>query len=425
MEIRVRSGDGGDGIVSFHRGPYQPRGGPDGGDGGRGGNVVFKVDPSLSTLTSFRNRHLYRAQPGGRGGPNNRTGAKGADVVLPVPPGTVVRDAGGEVLADLTEPGQEFVACRGGRGGRGNARFATATNRAPRMAEKGEPGRELVLKLELKLLADVGLVGMPNAGKSTLLAQVSAARPKTAPYPFTTLQPQLGVVPFPDGEGFVMADIPGLIEGAHAGVGLGHQFLRHIERTRVLVYIVDAAGTEGRDPLADLTLLRRELGLYHPRLLDLPSVVALNKMDLPEAQEVRPALEEALGDTYGPVVAISAATGMGVDKLLKEIRRLLAESPPAATPAAQSLRRVYRPRNRGVTFEIEREDDGWRVTGATVERWVAMTDLENEEALRFLWRRLRRIGLAEALRRAGAEDGDTIYIGQEEFTFSDPEAMGQ
>lgn len=425
VEITVQAGKGGDGAVGFRRGPYEPKGGPDGGDGGSGGQVLLVADAALTTLLNLQYRRHYRAEDGRPGGPANRTGRSGADLQLRVPVGTIVKTADGGVLADLTTAGQRFVAARGGRGGRGNARFASATNRAPRMAEKGEPGQSGSLQLELRLLADVGLVGMPNAGKSTLLAQVSAARPKTGAYPFTTTRPQLGVVDFGDGDSCVMADIPGLIAGAHAGVGLGHQFLRHIQRTRVLLYILDAAGTEGRDPVSDLALLREELRLYEPRLLDLPALIALNKMDLPAAQAARADVKAQLGDRYGPVIAISAATGQGVKNLLQKLRQVLAAAKEEPVATDVQVTRVYRLEKTGPPFTIARFADGWRVQGQQVERLVVMTDLDNEEALTYLWRRLRRLGLEEGLRQAGAVDGDTIYIGEEQFTFTSPEALQQ
>jgi len=320
--INVRGGDGGNGCVSFRREKFVPKGGPDGGDGGHGGDVTLVADESLSTLLDFQYRRHYRAQRGSHGEGSTRHGRRGGSLVIPVPVGTVVRDAESrQLLGDLLHHGQQVVAARGGRGGRGNARFATSTHRAPRQAEPGMPGEEHRLELELRLIADAGLVGFPNAGKSTLLSRVSAARPKIADYPFTTTEPYLGVVGLPDGRSFVLADIPGLIEGAHQGAGLGHTFLRHIARTRVLVHLVDL-GSE-RDPVSDFQAVNNELWLYDPSLKERPMVVALNKIDRPEAQARLPAARAAIGGLGYRVFAISAATGEGVDALVKAVADLL------------------------------------------------------------------------------------------------------
>ncbi|HEX6987994.1 MAG TPA: GTPase ObgE [Bacillota bacterium] len=418
--IFVQGGRGGNGAVSFRREKFVPHGGPDGGDGGRGGSVILVVDPGLNTLWSFRHQRHYRAERGRHGGGAKKRGRSGRDLEVRVPPGTAVYDLDGRLLADLTRPGQTFIAARGGRGGRGNARFATPTHRAPRLAERGAPGQEGWLRLELKLLADVGLVGMPNAGKSTLLGRVSAARPKVAAYPFTTLEPVLGVVAFEDGFTMVWADIPGLIEGAHAGAGLGHEFLRHIQRTRVLVHLVDAAGTEGRDPVDDYTTVRRELAQYDARLVDLPTVVAANKADLPGAAAVLAALERAAAAGGHPLQVISAATGQGVPELLGQVRRLLEQARAAAPEPPVQPARVYRGPGRP-PLEVTRDAGGmFRVGGAVVERWIAMTDFDNEEAVEYLQRRLERLGVDEALRAAGARGGDLVRIGEWEFEFHDP-----
>ena len=416
--IFVQGGDGGNGAVSFRREKFVPHGGPDGGDGGRGGSVVLIVDEGLNTLLEFRfNRH-FKAERGEHGGGSRKHGRSGRDLYVRVPPGTAVYDEEGNLLADLTQHGQTFVAARGGRGGRGNARFATPTHQAPRMAEKGEPGQARWLRLELKLLADVGFVGMPNAGKSTLLSRVSAARPKVADYPFTTLTPVLGVVRFDDGFTMVCADIPGLIEGAHAGAGLGHDFLRHVERTRVLVHLVDAAATEGRDPVEDYRVIRLELERYDPRLAGLPTVVAANKCDLPDAQQHVERLRRIAEGEGRPFHAISAATGQGVDALLHQVRRLLEEARAQDRREETGQVRVYRAPRRP-PFEVTREGEAFRVRGAAVERWVAMTDFDNEEAVWYLQRRLRRSGVEEALRRAGATGGDLVRIGEWEFVFDE------
>lgn len=414
-KIYVKGGDGGNGCVAFLREKYVPDGGPAGGDGGRGGNVILKVDPGLRTLVDFRFQRHYRAERGQHGMGKNMHGKNGRDLILRVPPGTVVRDAAtGEVIADLVHPGQEVVVARGGRGGRGNARFASPVNKAPRMAEKGEPGEERWLELELKLLADVGLVGFPNVGKSTIISRVSAARPKIADYPFTTLVPNLGVVRLDEGRSFVMADIPGLIEGAHAGAGLGHQFLRHTERTRLLVHVLDVSGSEGRDPLQDFEIVNRELALYDPNLAARPMVIAANKMDLPGARENLARLQEALGDKY-EIFPLSALTGEGLSPFVYRLGELLEQLPTQTTPSF-SPQRVTRVKEES-PFSIFREEGVFVVRGKEVERLVAMTDLDNEEAVQRLQRILNRLGLEEALREAGIREGDTVRIGKFEFVF--------
>jgi len=329
VDIRVSAGDGGRGCVSFRREKFVPRGGPNGGDGGHGGSVYLVASPHLNTLVSFRFHPEYRAERGEHGQGSNRTGRQGADLVLEVPVGTVVFDAsdpnaGLQLMADLTELGQRALVARGGRGGRGNARFVTSTNRAPRRAEPGEPGEARRLCLQLKLLADVGLVGFPNAGKSTLIARVSSARPKVADYPFTTLTPHLGVVTLSDDRSFVVADVPGLIEGAHAGHGLGHRFLRHVERTKVLVYVIDVSEASGRDPVEDYDTLRRELRLFEPSLLTRPQLAVANKIDVLADASRLAALAARVADQAIPISAISAATGEGVPALLEAIWRRLA-----------------------------------------------------------------------------------------------------
>ncbi|MER3455331.1 MAG: GTPase ObgE [candidate division GAL15 bacterium] len=333
--IYVKAGDGGAGCVSFRREKFVPKGGPDGGDGGRGGNVVLRADEGLSTLLDFRYRRVFRAQRGGHGQGGNRTGRSAPDLVVPVPVGTVVRDAAtGEILADLTRHGQEAVVARGGRGGRGNARFATPTRRAPRYAEPGEKGEERTLVLELRLLADAGLVGKPNVGKSTLLARMSAARPKVGDYPFTTLHPNLGVVSVGLGQSFVLADLPGLVEGAHRGAGLGHRFLRHAARTRVLVYVLDAALSE--DPLQDLEVLRGELAAYDPSLVERAQVVVLNKVDLPQGRQRAAVLQPVLEGRGHHVFCTSGVTGEGVRVLARKLWELVQAA--RARPAESSAR---------------------------------------------------------------------------------------
>lgn len=411
LKIYVKAGDGGNGCVAFRREKYVPLGGPAGGDGGRGGHVILRADEGLRTLVDFHFKRHFKAGRGGHGEGKDRHGKNGTDLVLQVPVGTVVREAEtGIVLADLTAHGQEAVVARGGRGGRGNARFATPKEKAPRFAEKGEPGEERWLKLELKLLADVGLIGFPNAGKSTILSRVSAARPKIADYPFTTLEPCLGVVRVEEGESFVLADLPGLIEGAHTGVGLGHKFLRHIERTRLLIHVLDTAGTGGRDPVDDFTAINRELALYSPGLAKKPQVVAANKMDLPESLLNLDRLHAALpGHEIFPV---SAVTGEGLDLLITRVAALLQElSLPDSECEPERVVLVEGP------LRVRREDRVFVVEGDEVERRVAMTDLDNPEAVLRLKRYFIRSGVEEALRTAGVKAGDTVRIGEEEFEY--------
>jgi GTPase len=401
--IYVKGGDGGNGALSFRREKYVPFGGPDGGDGGRGGSVFLRVNRNENTLLSFRYKRHFKAQRGGGGAGARKHGKNGEDLVVDVPPGTVVTTDEG-LLADLVQPGELLLVARGGRGGLGNVHYSTPTNRAPRVAEKGEPGEERWLRLELKTIADVGLIGLPNAGKSSLLAAISAARPKIAAYPFTTLDPNLGVDQVDD-LAIVVADIPGLIDGAHRGVGLGHQFLRHVERARVLLHVVDASTP---DPLADYQTVRDELARYDPELAERTTLVALNKLDLPEARARREALVPALGGE-GNVYPVSALTGEGVAALLTALAGTLAELPVAA-PGEAGLR-VFRLAPEEETWTVERSPEGYRVRGRSVERLMAMTDLRQEDAAAELQRRLGRMGVIEALERAGCGPGDTVVIG--------------
>jgi Obg family GTPase CgtA len=493
--ITVKAGDGGAGAMHMRREKYVPRGGPDGGDGGRGGSVYVQADPGLNTLLPFRFKRTFQAESGRPGGAAKRHGAAGDDLVISVPPGTVVRRSGtGEIIADVVEPGQRVLVARGGRGGLGNVHFATATQRTPEFAQKGEPGEEAVLDLELRVIADVGLVGYPNAGKSSLLAAISAARPKIAGYPFTTLEPNLGVVGIDD-ESFVVADIPGLIEGAHQGAGLGLQFLRHLERTRLLVHVLDAAGLEGRDPLEDFDRINAELAHYsaapptaarllptrHDRinaelapdgagpsapgapdspaggssvggarasplptphsslltppppaggLAQRPQIVAANKMDLPEARERWPALSAALAARGVPAYPISAAAREGLEPLLRavaeqlaEIRREEAERAAARPPDFEVApdHQVYTPLEQSREFTVRQLSEGvFRVSGKAVERTAAMTDHESEAGLRYLQQRLRQLGVAAALERAGAQPGDRVRIGDAELAWLAP-----
>ncbi|MBW8010687.1 MAG: GTPase ObgE [Chloroflexi bacterium] len=413
-QIKVLSGKGGDGIVHFRREKFVPRGGPDGGDGGKGGDVVFEVSQHLNTLYSFRRKKVHRAPNGARGGGNNKTGRSGEDLVTLVPPGTIVYlDESGEILGDLVEAGQQLVVCEGGRGGRGNARFASSRNKVPRLAERGEPGRELNLRLELKLIADVGIVGVPNAGKSTFLAAVTNATPKIADYPFTTLSPNLGVANLDEYTTLVLADIPGLIEGAHEGIGLGHDFLRHVQRTRVLIHLLDGLA---EDPVADLGQINTELALFDPDLAKKPQVVAVNKLDLSDVQERWPQLEAQLKERGYEARVISAVAGTNVRKLLYRASQLLAETPVEEASVEMP---VYRPEEDPREFEILQEDSAWRVVGTSIERAAAMTYWEYEQSVRRFQRILETLGVDEALREAGTQTGDTVLIGDHELEWED------
>ena len=407
--IHIRAGDGGNGCVGFRREKFVPLGGPNGGNGGGGGDVYIVANRHLNTLIQFQRRRHFRAESGGKGDRKDMQGKSGADLLIDVPPGTVVRDAQtSELLADLLEDGQKVVVAKGGRGGRGNAFFATPTNQAPRIAEKGEPGQTRSLKLELKLIADVGIIGVPNAGKSTLLAAVSAARPKIADYPFTTLAPNLGVATV-DGESVVLADIPGLIKGAHDGAGLGTAFLRHIERTRVSIHLLDGASD---DPLRDFATINNELELFSLKLAARPQIVALNKMDLPQAQELWPSVQTAMRAQHLPVYAISAVTGQGTTELLRAVRQVLQatlEEPAVEEP------KVFRPTESEDAFEIVKEGDSFRVRGKRIERVAAMTDWTNDEAVARFQRIIKAMGIQDALQEAGVGSGDTVLIGNHEL----------
>ena len=408
--IKVVAGAGGNGAVAFHREPYKPKGGPDGGNGGRGGNVVIRADSSVGTLLDVRDHPHIKATPGGHGQGDRRNGSTGKDRVVLVPPGTVVYDDHeGTMIADLAAPGDELVAARGGKGGFGNAHFATPTRRAPGFSEKGEPGEESWLRLELRLLADVGLVGFPNAGKSTLISRISAARPKIADYPFTTLTPNLGVVRAGD-VSFVVADIPGLIPGAHEGKGLGDRFLRHVRRAAVLVFLVDLAA-EDRDPSEDVTALRAELAAFDPELVQRPSLVIATKVDV---------ARDGLEDVHEPgVLALSAVTGEGIDELLRTLAALVAETRSAAPDRVGYVRHIV----RDEPVHVRRENGGWRVTGHAPERAVVTTDIDNEEAVERLQRKLVQMGVEKLLDKAGAKAGDEVRIGEVAFDY-EPEKKG-
>ena len=419
VKVYVKGGDGGDGMVAFRREKYVPMGGPAGGDGGKGGDVVFVVDEGLSTLMDFRYQRHFKAERGEHGRGKNQHGKNGKDLIVKVPPGTIVKDEEtGEVIADLVEHGQQAIIAKGGRGGRGNTRFATSKNPAPEIAERGEPGEERNITIELKLLADVGLVGFPSVGKSTLLSVVSAAKPKIADYACTALVRNLGVVETEDHRSFVMADLPGLIEGAHQGAGLGLEFLRHIERTRVIVHVIDMAAMEGRDPYEDFVTINEELKQYNLRLLERPMIIAANKMDMPEAEENLRKFKEKVGDI--PVYPISAYTREGVRELLFAIADSLKNAPefPVLEEAEESSGAVYKYEKPEEAFTITRDPGGtFVVSGEKVERLLKMTNFNYEQSVLRFARQLRSLGVDEALRERGAVDGDTVRIFDSEFEF--------
>ena len=418
--LEVSGGRGGNGAVSFRREKFVPRGGPDGGDGGDGGSVFLVADPSRHSFLDLRYRRHQRATPGADGRTKKRQGRRGTDLEIPVPLGTLARDAEGGLRADLTSPGQKIKVAAGGAGGRGNSRFTTSRHRAPRHAEKGLPGEELKLFLELKLLAQVGLVGFPNAGKSTLLSRITTARPKIADYPFTTLTPQLGLVETARGESFVVADLPGLVTGAHRGAGLGHRFLRHVERNLLLLLLIDLSSIAGPEPVEAYAGLAEELELYDKKLARYPRVVVGNKIDLPGTEQNLARLERAVEQKEREktrVFGISAATGAGVEELLHylaaEVPRLTARA--AAEPEEEIIKTD--PAREGDDFLIEKKGGTYYVYGRRIERVAAQTDFENEESLRRFQRYCRRSGVEEKLKKMGVEAGDTVTIGEEEFYY--------
>jgi GTP-binding protein len=416
-KIYVKAGDGGNGVVAWRREAHVPRGGPSGGNGGKGGDVYLLADPQVNTLIAFNKQVHFRAPNGDHGRGKNQTGAQGSDLLIPVPIGTVAyATETGQMLADLATRDQRVLLARGGRGGRGNHAFRSPTNQAPRIAENGEPGEELWLRLELKLLADVGIVGVPNAGKSTLLSRISAARPKIGDYPFTTLEPTLGVV-IVDDRDMVVADIPGLIEGAHSGAGLGLAFLRHVERTRLLIHLLNGLSP---DPIGDYEVINQELQLFNPHLSEKPQVVALNKMDLPDVREQWPGVARALR-ARGVVepLAISAVTGEGLDALLRRAATLLTELPPPPPLADIAPLAPIAP-EADKSFTVERDPDGaWRVRGRRIERIVVMTRWEYYDAVMRFQRILEALSITQALRERGIEEGDTVRIGEKELEWSE------
>ncbi len=416
-KIFVKAGDGGNGVVAFRREAYVPKGGPSGGNGGKGGDVYLEADPNLNTLLAFHKQIHFRAANGEPGRGKNQTGAQGQDLVIRVPVGTVAYEAeSGRMLADLTGSGERALLAQGGRGGRGNRSFRTATMQAPRIAENGEPGEELWVRLELKLLADVGIIGVPNAGKSTLLSKVSAAKPKIADYAFTTLEPNLGTV-IVDDRDLVLADIPGLIEGAHSGAGLGHSFLRHIERTRALIHLLNGLSP---DPLGDYEAINQELELFNPALAAKPQIVAMNKVDLPEARARWPEIARGLrARGVADPLPVSALTGENLDALLRRAVAVLAEL-PAPEPAAEAPVRPVLAPEEDKSFAIAREPDGtWRVRGPYIEKIVKMTKWDYYDAVMRFQRILEALGITQALRDAGVQEGDMVRIGDVELEWSD------
>lgn len=417
VKINVQAGTGGNGTVAFRREAHVPKGGPSGGDGGRGGSVIFVATNSLSTLLDLRYYREYKAQNGEKGHAKKMHGADADDLVIRVPVGTCVYDDDtGNIIADLTKDGQRAVIAKGGRGGRGNARFASSRNPAPKICENGEPGEKFNLRVELKLLADVGLVGFPSVGKSTLLSVVSKARPQIADYHFTTIVPNLGVVQVKDGRSFVMADLPGLIEGASQGKGLGHQFLRHIERCRVIVHIIDMSGSEGRDPYEDYVTINKELGEYEYRLLERPQIIVANKMDGDEAEENLKKFKEKLGDQK--VFPIIAPIHEGIDAVLYAVADALETAPDFFNQEEEQESVLYTYKEEEKPFTIHNKGNGvWEVTGKKVERLVQMASFTTDDGFQRFALQIRNMGIDDALREAGCEDGDTVRLYDFEFEF--------
>lgn len=429
-KISVKAGRGGDGMVAFRREKYVPNGGPWGGDGGKGGSVIFKVNEGLRTLMDFRYNRNFKAKAGEKGMTKGMHGRGAEDLIVSLPPGTTVRDATtGKVITDLVEHDQEFVVARGGRGGRGNIRFATPRNPAPEIAENGEPGEERELQLELKILADVGLVGFPSVGKSTLLSVVSAAKPKIGAYHFTTIVPNLGMVRTKSGDSFAMADLPGLIEGASQGVGLGTQFLRHIERTRVILHVIDMSASEGRDPYDDYVSINNELETYNLRLMERPQIIVANKMDMPDSEENLAAFKEKLAANYDEfddmpmIFPISSLAHQGLENLMDATAELLANTEEFLLYDETDMQEdesYYGFNEDERPFEITRDDDAtWVLYGDKLEKLFVMTNMERDESIMKFARQLRGMGVDEALRERGAKDGDIVRIGNFEFEFVD------
>ena len=414
--ITVKAGNGGNGLVSFHREKYVPDGGPDGGDGGKGGNIVFKADKTLSTLIDFAHKKVFTARNGEDGKARRSSGRKGEDLYINVPVGTVIRDAKtNRVMKDMSEDGEEFIAAQGGNGGWGNVHFASATRQTPKFAKDGLKGQERELTLELKLLADVGLAGFPNVGKSTLLSAVSAARPKIANYHFTTLEPNLGVVKIGEGKSFVMADIPGLIEGAHEGIGLGHEFLRHIERTRLIVHIVDVSGIEGRNPIEDFEKINEELSLYNESLAARPQIVAANKIDIITDPEAYESFKKYIADKGIRLFEISAASHQGTKELINYVSAILDTLEPVEIYEADFVEEDFEEE----PFEVRKEDDTYVVEGPYVEKLLRHCNFEDAESMQYFQLALRRKGIIDALENAGCGEGDPVRMYELEFDYTE------
>jgi GTP-binding protein len=419
VKIYVKGGDGGDGMVAFRREKFVPMGGPAGGDGGRGGSIIFVGDASSNTLEAFKYKQHFKGERGQNGMSKSMYGKNGQDIIIKVPIGTIVRDdQTKEILADITEVGQELIVAKGGRGGRGNIHFQSAKNRAPEIAEKGEPGQERWLRLELKLIADVGLVGMPNAGKSTIISKVSGSKPKIADYPFTTLVPNLGVVNLEPGMSFVMADVPGLIEGASEGLGLGHRFLRHVERTRLILHVVDMSGLTENEPWEDYKTINDELQKYRADLANRPKIIVANKMDMPDSQIKLQEFKKHIGEDL-EIFQISALTGQGLRELMYAAYERLQNAPEPLGVVDKSEIKLTKVEPKA-DFIIQKDEDGaWLITGEKIEKVVIMTDWSREESLKRLSHILNKMGVDDALRKAGARDGETVRIANKEFDFSD------
>jgi GTP-binding protein len=418
-KIYVKAGNGGNGMVSFHREKYIAAGGPDGGDGGKGGDVVFLVDEGVNTLIDFRYKKNFKAEPGQDGGASNCSGKNGEDIIIKVPVGTIVKDeVTGVTLVDLVKPGQTCVIVKGGKGGKGNQHFATSTRQIPNFAKSGDLGEERSLILEMKMIADVGLIGFPNVGKSTILSMVSAAKPKIANYHFTTLVPNLGVVKIDQGKGFVMADIPGIIEGANEGVGLGHEFLKHIERTKLLVHVVDVSGVEGRDAIEDFEIINSELEKYNAILATRPQIVAANKMDIPGAEENFQLFKNELESRGYKVFGVSAATNKGLKELMYYVSDTLDTLPDTILLEEQKDEEVVYTAKEEAPFEIRIEDDVYIVEGSWLRKVLGSTNITNYDSLQYFQRALKRKGVIAALEEMGIQEGDTVRIFDTEFEYS-------
>lgn len=415
-KIFVKSGNGGNGAISFRREKYVPNGGPEGGDGGDGGDVIFVVDNNMRTLLDFKYKRKHEAERGQDGGQTNMYGKSGKDLIIKVPAGTVIREAeSNRLIADLKEEGQSFVVCKGGRGGRGNAKFATATRQAPKFAEPGMPGEERWIKLELKLLADVGLVGFPNVGKSTILSMVTGAKPKIANYHFTTLKPNLGVVEVPGGNSFVLADIPGLIEGAHEGTGLGIDFLRHVERTKLLIHVIDVSGIEGRDAIDDFNKINDELKLYNEKLSRKPQIVAANKVDIPGADENFEVLKEEMDKRGIKVFKISAATNQGLRELMLYAGSIL-DTIEVEEDEIEEI--MFEPEEKKFTYEIHIDEEGtFVIEGSFVDRLLMSTNIYDSESLKYFHSVLEKRGIIQQLKDMGIKDGELVRMNDFEFEF--------